>query len=169
MCTMFKLSESRIVKICLARGFLQTDREPCAIGWPSYTSTVTPETHQYVHVPQKSNQVTIYNHHKLKVQQNRFPESCKHTPFQNFSNKYNASNPCNGKKPEANPRIGHEGPGEKRYNFTPSISALDEGWVVNTMPQPLYPQERCPGQPQGQSGWVQKIFIPTRISSPDHP
>jgi hypothetical protein len=48
------------------------------------------------------------------------------------------------------------------------------GWVANTMPQPLYSQERAPethhtGQPQGQSRWVQKIFIPHRDFIPRPP
>jgi len=45
---------------------------------------------------------------------------------------------------EVNPRTGHEGAeGEYRYSSTLSLtSALDEGWVVNVTPRPLYPRER---------------------------
>ena len=52
------------------------------------------------------------------------------------------------------PRTGYEGPeGEQRYSYTlPSTSALGGGWVVNTTPRPLYPQER-PGT-HCTGGWV---------------
>jgi len=49
-------------------------------------------------------------------------------------------------KGKVHPRTGHEAPeGEKMYSSTlPSTSALDGGgWVVNAMPQLLYP----PGRP----------------------
>jgi hypothetical protein len=43
-------------------------------------------------------------------------------------------------------RMGHEGPeGEQRYSSTLSLTlALDEGWVVNSTPRPLYPREKNP-------------------------
>ena len=50
------------------------------------------------------------------------------------------------------------------------------GWIVNVMPQLLYPQEethyplyRRLGRLQGWSGRVQKILPPTGIWSQDHP
>ena len=45
---------------------------------------------------------------------------------------------------KVHPRTDDEGPeGEQRYNSTLSLtSVLDGGWVVNTMPQLLYSEER---------------------------
>ena len=68
-------------------------------------------------------------------------------------------------KGKVHPRTGHEFPeGEQAFSFTLSLtSALDGGWVVNAMPQPLCSRERpgtyCIrlGGPQSRSGWVWKI------------
>jgi hypothetical protein len=75
------------------------------------------------------------------------------------------------------PRTGHQIPdGETLYSSTlPLTSALDEGWVVNSTPWPLYPRQR-PGT-HCNGGWMGPRAVldvcwksrPTGIRSPDHP
>jgi hypothetical protein len=51
------------------------------------------------------------------------------------------------------PRIGHEGPeGEYSYSSSLSLTSALDGWVVNTLPPQLYPEER-PGT-NCIGGWV---------------
>jgi hypothetical protein len=50
------------------------------------------------------------------------------------------------------------------------------GWVVNTTPRPLYPQERDPVPIEQEAGWAPEpvwmgaqYLAPTGIPSPDRP
>ena len=75
------------------------------------------------------------------------------------------------------PRTGQEGPeGEQMYSSTlPSTSALDWGGLSTPRPGRFTPRKdpvpivRSLGGPQGRSGRVRKISLPTGIRSPDLP